>query len=113
MFEAGRIPVKVSSRDLKYKDGDIVEVKKFNSETGKNEPCGNMIVSDTEYILGNFLSQEELNILGTQMFLVKCQNAVRQATKDKTPASKVSRALKAKGLSDEQMEKVLAYIEKQ
>ena len=113
MFDAGRVSVKVSSRDLKYNDGDVVEVKKFNSETGKNEVCGTMTYSSPEYILKNFLTQEELNIIGCQMFLVKCQNFVRQSTKEKSKVGQVSRALKTKGLTDEQMDKVLAYIEKQ
>ena len=81
---------------------------------GQRTSCGSFINSGIDYLLeNNILTQEEVNILAGQMYVVKSQNYVRQATKDKTPASKVSRALKAKGLSAEQLEKVLAYIEKQ
>ena len=111
-FETDRIVLKVSSRDLKYKDGEKIEVNKIVE--GKSTYCGSFVNSSIDFLLENgHLTQEEVNILAGQMYVVKSQNYVRQATKDKTPASKVSRALKAKGLSDEQLEKVLSYIEKQ
>lgn len=111
-YKTERVILTVSSRDLKYKDGDTIEV--FKMVDGKRTACGSFVNSSIDYLLENgHLTQEEVNILAGQMYVVKSQNYVRGQTKAKTPASKVSQALKAKGLSDEQLDKVLAYIEKQ
>jgi len=111
-FNTERIVLKVSARDLKYKDGDTITVNKIVD--GKSVTCGSFVNSSIDYCLSNnIFTQEEVNILAGQMLVVKCQNYVRGQTKAKTPQSKVTRALKAKGLNDEQLEKVLTYIEKQ
>lgn len=111
-FETDRVVLKVSQRDLKYKDGDTIEVYKI--ENGEKVVCGSFVHSSIDYLLeNNLLSQEEVNILAGQMYVVKSQNYVRMQTKAKSKTGQVSKALKAKGLSDEQLDKVLAYIEKQ
>ena len=111
-FNTDRVILKVSSRDLKYNDGDKIEV--FKMVDGVRTSCGSFVNSSIEYLLENqHLSQEEVNILAGQMYVVKSQNYVRGQTKAKTASSKVTQALKAKGLSDEQLDKVLAYIDKQ
>lgn len=111
-FNTERVVLKVSSRDLKYSDGDTIAVYKI--EEGKRVPCGSFVNSSIDYCLeNNIFTQEEVNILAGQMLVVKSQNYVRGQTKAKSKTGQVSKALKAKGLTDEQLEKVLAYIEKQ
>lgn len=111
-FNTDRVILKVSQRDLKYNDGDKIDV--FKIVDGVRTSCGSFVNSSIDYCLdNNIFTLEEIKILAGQMLVVKCQNYVRGQTKAKTATSKVSQALKAKGLSDEQLEKVLAYIEKQ
>jgi hypothetical protein len=107
-YEGNRVSVKVSQRDLKFKDGDTVTVNKIVD--GKSVGCGNLIFSDVNYLLDNNVTQEELNILGCQMYLVKAQNFVRQQTKAKTVKSQATKMLT--GLTDDQLEKVIALTKK-
>ena len=111
-FDTDRVILKVSSRDLKYNDGDKIEV--FKMVEGQRTSCGSFINSSIDYCMeNNIFTLEEVKILAGQMLVVKSQNFVRGQTKAKTASSKVTQALKAKGLSDEQLDKVLAYIDKQ
>jgi len=110
LHDAGRIQISVSARDLKYEDGDVVTVNK--QVDGKNVPHATMIFSGIE-TMKSYLTPEQIEILACANHLVRCQNVARNWDKEASKAVQVTRALKAKGLSDDQMEKVLAYIEKQ
>lgn len=103
LFDAGRIQISVSSRELKFKDGETVTVNKFNKETGHNEPTATMIYSDVEAMKA-YLSQEQIEILACANHLVRCQNIARNWNKEKSENAKTRGMLK--GLTDEQLAKI-------
>ena len=108
MINPERVKINVSDRESKRKDGDIVKVRT------NGEIIGETIFSDYNYLLDNqFVSQEELNVLGSRMYLILQQKAVRDLTKTKTPSQLLSSKIKTKNLTPEQIEKILNYIDKQ
>ena len=113
LFNAGKVRITVSARELKYKSGDVVKVNKFNKETGHNEPTATMVYQDIDD-MKEYLSQEEIEILAVANHTVRCQNIARNW--DKPKASKIdsgiANALKGKELTEEQKAKVIAYLSK-
>lgn len=110
LHDAGRIQISVSAREVKYKDGEVVTVKKIVD--GKSVPNATMIFSDIE-TMKSYLTQEQIETLAVANHLVRCQNIARNWDKEASKTAQVSKTLRAKNLTDEQLEKVLAYIEKQ
>lgn len=110
LHDSGRIQISVSAREVKYNDGEVVTVNKIVD--GKSIPHATMIFSDIE-TMKNYLTQEQIDTLACANHLVRCQNIARNWDKEASKSGQVNRALKAKGLTDEQLDKVIAYIEKQ
>ena len=105
LFEAGRIQISVSDREVKYKDGEVVTVNKFNKETGHNEPTATLIFSDID-TMKSYLTQAQIESLAVSNHLVRCQNIARNWNKEKSEKAKTNSMLK--GLTDEQLAKIQA-----
>jgi len=105
LFNAGRVQIAVSEREVKYKDGDKVTVNKFNKETGHNEPTATLIFSDINS-MKEYLSQSQIETLAVSNHLVRCQNIARNWNKEKSENYKTRGMLK--GLTDEQLAKIQA-----
>ena len=111
LFNAGRVQIEVSKRELKYKDGDEVIVNK--KVDGKSVPTATLVFSDID-TMKNYLSTEQIETLAVANHLVRCQNIARQWNKVKVGKidSGIVTALKGKDLTDEQKAKVIAYLNK-
>ena len=105
LFNAGKVRINVSARELKYKSGDVVKVNKFNKETGHNEPTATLIFSDID-TMKSYLTQAQIESLAVSNHLVRCQNIARNWNKEKSEKAKTNSMLK--GLSDEQLAKIQA-----
>ena len=105
LYDAGRVEISVSDREVKYKDGEVVTVNKFNKETGHNEPTATLIFSDAETIK-SYLTPEQCDSLMVSNHLVRCQNIARSWNKEKSEKAKTNTMLK--GLTDEQLAKIQA-----
>ena len=105
LYNAGRVEISVSDREVKYKDGDVVTVNKYNKETKHNEPTATMIFSDIETMKA-YLSQTQIESLAVSNHLVRCQNIARNWNKEKSEKAKTNTMLK--GLTDELLAKIQA-----
>ena len=111
LHNAGKVQIEISKRELKYNANDNVVVYKIVE--GKKVPTAYMQYTDIEGMHETY-TQEEIDILACANLLVRCQNIARAW--DKPKASKVdpaiANALKSKDLTDEQKDKVIAYLSK-
>ncbi len=109
LHNAGRVQISVSEREVKYSDGEEVTVNKIVE--GKSTPHATMIFSDIN-TMKSYLTPKQIETLAVASHLVRCQNIARNWDKEGSKTVQISKALKAKNLSDDELEKVLAYAEK-
>jgi len=107
LYNAGRIQISVSARELKYKDGQEVTV--FKNIDGVKTPTAKMIFSGIE-TMKQYLSQEQIETLACANHLVRCQNIARSWDKPKTDP--LEKLIRAKGYDEEKTLKIKAYLEK-
>lgn len=111
LFNAGKVQIVVSERELKYKSGDSVTVYKVVN--GEKTPTATMEFSDIND-MKSYLTDKQIETLAVANHLVRCQNIARNW--DKVKAGKIDSgialALKGKELTEEQKARVIAYLNK-
>ena len=100
-----RVQLNISARELKHKDNDVIEV------TSKGVKVGEFNYSSYDYIMANFINQAQAQVLIENEYNTRSATSVRNEATS-TPKNPIVKAIKEKGLTLEQQEKLLAYIDK-